>query len=123
MTIPLRNLMVLLPGLAALSAAAPLGAQGTADDYRRALGLEARYQGLVTGVVDRIRWDESGDRLTFRHWTAGGFEFLEAELAIGRLRPTSQPEAAMPPAGAVGGGDGGGGWGSWPVPHLAEPNA
>jgi len=110
--IRLRNLMVLLAGLAALSAAAPLGAQGTADDYRRALGLEARYEGLVTGVVDRIRWDESGDRLTFRRSTVGGFEFLEAELTTGRLRPTSEPEAATPPAGPGGGGDGGGGGGA-----------
>jgi len=114
-TLPLRRPVqpsgvarLALVALAFLAGAAPLAAQGTADDYRRALTLEDRYEGLVTGVVDRIRWDESGDRLTFRRSVAGGFEFLEVELASGRLRPIADPGAATPTPGGGGAGGGGG---------------
>jgi dipeptidyl aminopeptidase/acylaminoacyl peptidase len=103
--------------LAALLACTPTGALAqpgaaptpeTLEAYRLALSAEARYEGLVTGVVDQLRWEGGGARLLFRRSILGGFEELEADPATGAVRVRTDGDRAAPPT-AGGGGPGGGG--------------
>jgi dipeptidyl aminopeptidase/acylaminoacyl peptidase len=63
-----------------------VAAQGTAEDYRRALSLEERYRGLVTGVADGFVWQDDA-LLTFRRSVAGGHEFRAIDAGSGEERP------------------------------------
>jgi dipeptidyl aminopeptidase/acylaminoacyl peptidase len=51
-------------------------AQVTADHYRRASGLAAAWDGLVTGVVDQVAWMGDAGELTYRRSIAGGHEYV-----------------------------------------------
>ena len=79
----------LLLGVILLAGAPPpIGAQGgTPEDYRRALELEERYSGLVSNVVEGVRWLDDPVRLTFRRSVEGGREFLVAHAETGEERP------------------------------------
>ncbi|MGH8638908.1 MAG: DPP IV N-terminal domain-containing protein, partial [Burkholderiales bacterium] len=51
-------------------------AQGTADDYRRAMTLRDRYQGLALNVTDQTRWVQNTSRFVYRRTVKGGHEFV-----------------------------------------------
>jgi dipeptidyl aminopeptidase/acylaminoacyl peptidase len=61
-------------------------AQGTIDDYRRALTLEARYAGLVVNVADNVRWIDDS-RFSFRRSERGGHRFFVLNVATAREEP------------------------------------
>jgi hypothetical protein len=84
-------LLVTPPQLAAQPA--PQGAtEATLADYRRALSAETRYEGLVSGVVDELRWSEDGARATFRRSLVGGdFECGSCTTWNRRPRTSSSP--------------------------------
>jgi dipeptidyl aminopeptidase/acylaminoacyl peptidase len=86
---------------ALLVVAAPVAAQGTVDDYRRALSVEERYAGLVTGVADGFAWSEDSNRLTFRRSVAGGYEFLVVDATTGESRPAFDHERVAAALSAV----------------------
>lgn len=61
-------------------------AQGTPEDYRRALRLEEAYRGLVSHVAEDFRWNDASSHLTFRRSVTAGDEFLVTETATGEVR-------------------------------------
>jgi dipeptidyl aminopeptidase/acylaminoacyl peptidase len=72
-----------------LAVAAPLvaHAQGTAEDYRRALALRERYDGLTVNVPDPATWIESTSRFWYRRSVKGGHEFVVMDASTREKRP------------------------------------
>ncbi|MGH7505447.1 MAG: hypothetical protein ACRELX_07335, partial [Longimicrobiales bacterium] len=83
---PRRSPNLFIP-LVLLLAASPVAAQGTIEDYRRALTLEERYAGLVVAVADAFSWTDDSERVTFRRSVRGGHEFLIVNAASGEISP------------------------------------
>ncbi len=53
-----------------------LGAQGTLEDYRRAVTVQQRYAGLTVGLVQGgVNWIDSTDRFWYRVSVTGGNRF------------------------------------------------
>ena len=74
--------------LLSLVVAAPAAhAQGTLDDYQRAMTLRDRYQPLALGVVDQVNWIESSDRFWYRRTVEGGNEFIVVDAATQAKTP------------------------------------
>src|SRR5690606_17031554 len=80
--------------------AAPAAAQGTIEDYRRALSLEERYGGLVTNVADNFVW-QGNERVGFRRSVRGGHEFRVYDLTANTERPAFDHERLAAALGAV----------------------
>jgi dipeptidyl aminopeptidase/acylaminoacyl peptidase len=53
-----------------------VSAQGTVADYKRAMTLRDRYQGLVVNSTDQSRWLEKTNRFVYRRSVKGGNEFM-----------------------------------------------
>ena len=53
-----------------------VSAQGTVADYKRAMGLRDKYQGLVLNNTDQSRWIEKTNRFVYRRTVQGGYEFM-----------------------------------------------
>ena len=53
-----------------------VSAQGTVADYKRAMGLRDKYQGLVLNNADQSRWIEKTNRFVYRRSVQGGYEFM-----------------------------------------------
>src|SRR5688572_23068551 len=53
-----------------------VSAQGTVADYKRAMGLRDKYQGLVLNNADQSRWIEKTNRFVYRRSVQGGHEFM-----------------------------------------------
>ena len=51
-------------------------AQGTVADYKRAMGLRDKYQGLVLNNADQSRWIEKTSKYVYRRTVQGGYEFM-----------------------------------------------
>jgi dipeptidyl aminopeptidase/acylaminoacyl peptidase len=66
---------------------AALLAQGTVEDYRRAMMLRDRYQDLATGVTDQVRWLEKTPRFVYRRTVKGGTEFIIGDAAARTKQP------------------------------------
>jgi dipeptidyl aminopeptidase/acylaminoacyl peptidase len=64
--------------LAALLLVLPAGAlaQGTAEDYQRALALRDTYDGLALNISDTPRFIENTNRFWYRRSVQGGHEFV-----------------------------------------------
>jgi dipeptidyl aminopeptidase/acylaminoacyl peptidase len=56
-------------------------AQGTVADYKRAMGLREKYQGLVLNNTDQARWLEKSHRFVYRRSVQGGYEFMILDAA------------------------------------------
>ena len=54
-------------------------AQGTLGDYQRAMALRERYQNLVYGVTDQVRWVYNTHKVVYRRTVRGGTEFVLAD--------------------------------------------
>lgn len=80
--------------LLALLSAAPLtaSAQGTAEDYRRAIGLRDRYDGLAANIVDGATWIDDTPRVWYRRSVPGGHEFLVMDADTREKRPAFDHE-------------------------------
>ena len=74
-------------GLALASLARGVGAQGTAADYQRAAGLDARYEGLALDFMDPPQWIAGTDRFFYRRSVKGGHEFELVDAATKEKRP------------------------------------
>ncbi|MDE3127743.1 MAG: DPP IV N-terminal domain-containing protein [Gemmatimonadota bacterium] len=70
-----RRAAPLLLVLAAALAPAAIRAQGTAADYARAAGLDARFEGLAVNLMDAPQWIAGTHRFFYRKSVKGGFEF------------------------------------------------
>jgi hypothetical protein len=53
-----------------------VSAQGTVADYKRAMGLRDKYQGLVLNNTDQSRWIEKTSKFVYRRTVQGGYEFM-----------------------------------------------
>jgi hypothetical protein len=53
-----------------------VAAQGTVDDYRRAMGLRDRYDGLAVNTTDTPRFVQDTNRFHYRRSLQGGHEFV-----------------------------------------------
>jgi dipeptidyl aminopeptidase/acylaminoacyl peptidase len=62
-------------------------AQGTVDDYQRAMTLREKYQPLALGVVDQVNWIASSDRFWYRRSVEGGNEFIVVDAATRAKTP------------------------------------
>lgn len=62
--------------LAGAALAPPAAAQGTMEDYRRALSTEDRLEGTVVDVPEEPRWSDSAPRFWYRKSVAGGDVFV-----------------------------------------------
>jgi len=81
-------LAVLLMGLPFGSAAA----QGTAEDYKRAAALRAKYEAAAIGMPDPGNWIGKTTRLWYRRTVKGGHEFVVADAATRERRPAFDHE-------------------------------
>ena len=64
-----------------------LSAQGTAEDYRRAASLRARYRGKVVRFPTEVRWLDGGAALWFRQQGKDGETvFVHVDCATGKRR-------------------------------------
>src|SRR4051794_888768 len=77
--------------IALLLAPIVASAQVTAATYTRALGLQARYNGLVVGAPDPAVWLPSG-RFWYRVSTKGGYRFVIVDPATRDKRPAFDHE-------------------------------
>jgi dipeptidyl aminopeptidase/acylaminoacyl peptidase len=66
---------------------ATLLAQGTVEDYQRAMLLRDRYQDLATGVTEEVRWLEKTTRFIYRRTVNGGTEFMIGDAATRTKKP------------------------------------
>ena len=51
-------------------------AQGTIADYRRAITLRDRYQGLAVDVPEQVQWIRNTSRFWYRKSVPGGNSFV-----------------------------------------------
>jgi dipeptidyl aminopeptidase/acylaminoacyl peptidase len=71
---------------------AAVSAQVTRADYVRAASLSARYDGLVTGVVDQVQWVGDTRQFVFRRSVQGGHEHVLMDAATLEQRTLSDDE-------------------------------
>ncbi len=95
----------------------------TLEAYRRALGLEARYEGLVTGIVDRLEWSPDGEHLAFRRTTLHGYEQVRVDRDSGRTLPVPSDPSGAPAPGQGAPAAATGGAGGPPPPGPRSPSA
>ncbi len=72
--------------------AASAGAQGTAADYDRALGLRERWQYLTENLPDPAVWIENTSRFHYRKTVRGGFQFVVVDAETRQKRPAFDHE-------------------------------
>ncbi len=72
--------------IAALPVPAAL-AQGTAADYRRAMGLREAYQPLAVHVPEPATWIDKSNRFWYRRSVKGGTEFITVDAATEQKTP------------------------------------
>ncbi len=70
----------------------PAGAQGTAADYRRAIGLRDAYQALALNVPEPATWIEKTNRFWYRRSVKGGHEFILIDAASRQKQPAFDHE-------------------------------
>lgn len=87
-----RPLETVSLGLLLLLAPLPALAQGTVEDYRRALSLSDRFDGLVTNVADNAEWIGESSELTFRRSVEGGHRFRRVNAETLEERPAFDHE-------------------------------
>jgi hypothetical protein len=74
--------------LCAVAAPAPgARAQGTAADYRRAIGLREAYQSLALQVPEPATWVDKSSRFRYRRSVKGGAEFILVDVATQQKTP------------------------------------
>jgi len=86
MTCPLR-VWVAAAAASLVLGAASAGAQGTAADYDRALGLRERWQYLTENLADPATWIENTPRFHYRKTVRGGFQFVVVDADTRQKRP------------------------------------
>ena len=73
--------------LVTLAGAANAGAQVTAADYDRAMGLRVRWMYLTEGVADPATWVDGTSRFYYRKTVKGGFQFVMVDAETQQRRP------------------------------------
>ncbi len=73
--------------LVMLSGAANAGAQVTATDYDRAMGLRDRWLYLTEGVADPATWIDGTSRFYYRKTAKGGFQFVIVDAQTQQRQP------------------------------------
>lgn len=68
------------------AAALPSPAEVTPEDLERAVGLRARHERLVSGLIEDVRWIDAGS-FVYRNRIRGGYEFVRFDAAGGVKRP------------------------------------
>ena len=69
------------------SGAANAGAQVTAADYDRAMGLRDRWLYLTEGVADPATWIDGTSRFYYRKTIKGGFQFVIVDAQTQQRQP------------------------------------
>jgi dipeptidyl aminopeptidase/acylaminoacyl peptidase len=70
-----------------LLAVSALFAQGTADDYKRALDLSNRPPVRAVDVAGPVNWIGDTDRFWYRKTVKGGYEFVQVDARAASKRP------------------------------------
>jgi dipeptidyl aminopeptidase/acylaminoacyl peptidase len=77
--------IVVLPAL--------VSAQGTLEDYRRAQGVNQRFAGMFTGIVQGgVSWIGTTNQFTYRVSVPGGNQFVLVDATTGAKRPAFDHE-------------------------------
>ncbi|HKF57342.1 MAG TPA: hypothetical protein VKJ45_17920, partial [Blastocatellia bacterium] len=69
-------LLVLLQVATSSTLATSTMAQGSQADYRRALDIRRKYQGLAVDVAERATWINNTSRFWYRKSVTGGGQFV-----------------------------------------------
>jgi dipeptidyl aminopeptidase/acylaminoacyl peptidase len=70
----------------------PSAAQGTVDDYRRAMELRDRYDGLAVHTTDTPRFIQDTNRFYYRKAVKGGHEFILVDPDAAAKQPAFDHE-------------------------------
>lgn len=96
----LLSLLILL----SLAPSSEAAAQGTVEDYQRALGLQERFSGLALDVAGTPAWIAETPRFWYRKTVEGGHRFVTVDSESGAKQPAFDHErlaaalvAAVPP--------------------------
>jgi len=81
----INRVVVFVLALPLLPAASP-GAGLTRADVDRAVGLRAHYEGLVSDLVEDVRWIDA-DSFVYRNRIRGGHEFVKVDAVKAEKRP------------------------------------
>jgi hypothetical protein len=70
----------------------PSAAQGTVEDYRRAMNLRDRYDGLAVNTTDTPRFVQDTNRFHYRRAVQGGHEFVLVDADAATKQPAFDHE-------------------------------
>src|SRR5215471_5353211 len=85
-------LLVLLQVATSSTLATSTMAQGSQVDYRRALDIRRKYQGLAVDVAERATWINSTSRFWYRKSVTGGGQFVIVDAEALSKRPAFDHE-------------------------------
>ena len=82
-----RSSVAILLAVAIISAPDHLFAQGTLDDYQRAMTIRDRYAGLALHVPEAPRWIDQTSRFYYRRTVKGGHEWMLVDGTTQEKKP------------------------------------